>query len=129
MVPPLTDLSVARALHLNSEGPFTPAPARPRRQGSGRAAPRSLPPGAGRSASGVSLAFLEMASSTPRCEIRQLVVHIYPGGRKGADAERIAVFYGRRGRPVKKPRFIPAERAHFWARRLQARRLGTVAVV
>jgi len=70
-----------------------------------------------------------MASSTPRCEIRQLMVHIYPGGLKAADAERVTVFYGRRGRPVKKPRFIPAERAHFWARRLQARKLGTVSVV
>ncbi len=70
-----------------------------------------------------------MASSTPRCEIRQLMVHIYPGGHKAADAERLTVFYGRRGRPVKKPRFIPAERAHFWARRLQARKLGTVSVV
>lgn len=129
MVPPLTDRSVARALHLNSEGLFTPAPARPRRQGSGRAAARSLPPGAGRGVSGVSLAFLEMASSTPRCEIRQLMVHIYPSGIKAHDAERLTVFYGRRGRPVKKPRFIPAERAHFWARRLQARRLGTVSVV
>jgi hypothetical protein len=28
-----------------------------------------------------------------------------------------------------KPRFIPAERAHFWARKLQAKRLGTVAVL
>ena len=70
-----------------------------------------------------------MASSTPRCEIRQLVVHIYPDGIKAHDAERLTVFYGRRGRPVKKPRFIPAERAHFWARRLQACRLGTVSVV
>jgi hypothetical protein len=66
---------------------------------------------------------------SPRCEIRQLVVHIYPGGIKAHDAERLTVFYGRCGRPVKKPRFIPAERAHFWARRLQARRLGTVSVV
>jgi hypothetical protein len=70
-----------------------------------------------------------MASSTPCCEIRRLMVHIYPGGIKAHDAERVTVFYGRRGRPVKKPRFIPAERAHFWVRRLQARRLGTVSVV
>jgi len=60
-----------------------------------------------------------MASSTPCCEIRRLMVHIYPGGIKAHDAERVTVFYGRRGRPVKKPRFIPAERAHFWARRLR----------
>jgi hypothetical protein len=34
-------------------------------------------------------------------------------------------FYGRRGLPVKKPRFIPAPLAHQLARKLQARRLGT----
>jgi hypothetical protein len=77
----------------------------------------------------VSLASLVMASSFPRCEIRQLAVYVYPGGIKAPTAERITVFYGRRGKPVKKPRFIPAERAHFWARKLQARRLGTVAVL
>ncbi len=130
MVPPRTDLVVARDPHLNSEGQATPAPARPRRQGSGRA-PRwgvlASWGGLGR-LRGV-LAFFEMASSTPRCEIRRLMVHIYPGGIKAHDAERVTVFYGRRGRPVKKARFIPAERAHFWARRLQARRLGTVSVV
>jgi hypothetical protein len=92
-------------------------------------ATRSLLPGADRGVSGVSLACLEMASSTPCCEIRPLVGHFYPGGHKAADAERLTVFYGRRGRPVKKPRFIPAERAHFWARRLQARKLGTVSLV
>ncbi|MFN9428465.1 MAG: hypothetical protein ACK6CO_16000, partial [Cyanobacteriota bacterium] len=71
-----------------------------------------------------------MASSALlACPIRQLVLHSYPAGLKVAAAERVTVFYGRRGRPVKKPRFIPAERAHFWARRLQARRLGTVSVV
>ncbi|MBM5817699.1 MAG: hypothetical protein FJ083_14275 [Cyanobacteria bacterium K_Offshore_surface_m2_239] len=44
-------------------------------------------------------------------------------------AERVTVFYGRPGRPMKKPRFIPAERTHHWARKLQARRMGTVSVV
>jgi hypothetical protein len=72
---------------------------------------------------------LVMASFSPRCEIRQLAVFVYPGGIKAPTAERITVFCGRRGKPVKKPRFIPAERAHFWARKLQARRLGTVAVL
>jgi len=41
-----------------------------------------------------------MASSTPRCEIRQLMVHIYPDGIKAHDAERLTVFYGRRGPPL-----------------------------
>ncbi len=77
----------------------------------------------------MSLASFVMAPFFPRCEIRQLAVYVYPGGIKAHDAERHVVFYGRRGRPVKKPRFIPAERAHFWARKLQARRLGTVAVL
>jgi hypothetical protein len=54
---------------------------------------------------------------------------VYPGGIKAPDAERQVVFYGRRGRPVKKPRFIPARLAHQLARKLQARRLGTVAVL
>lgn len=39
------------------------------------------------------------------------------------------VFYGRRGRPVKKPRFIPAPLAYELARRLQARRLCTISVI
>ena len=39
-------------------------------------------------------------------EIRQLVVHTYPGGIKAAGAERVTVFYGRRGKPVQKPRFL-----------------------
>ena len=77
----------------------------------------------------VSLVSLVLASSSPSCEIRQLLVHIYPSGSKAGAAERLTVFYGRRGRPVKKPRFIPAELAHQWARKLQARRLGTVSVL
>jgi hypothetical protein len=77
----------------------------------------------------MSLASLVLASSSPSCEIRQLLVHVYPGGCKAPGAERLTVFYGRCGRPVKKPRLIPAELAHQWARKLQARRLGTVSVV
>ena len=83
----------------------------------------------GRGLTRVSLASDVMASFSPRCEIRQLAVFVYPGGIKAPDAERHTVFYGRRGRPVKKPRFIPAQLAHQLARRLQARRLGTVAVL
>ena len=60
----------------------------------------------------MSLASLVMASSSPRCEIRQLAVYVYPGGIKAHEAERHVVFYGRRGLPVKKPRFIPAQLAH-----------------
>lgn len=39
------------------------------------------------------------------------------------------VFYGRRGLPVKKPRFLPAELAHQLARKLSAKHLGTVSVL
>lgn len=71
-----------------------------------------------------------MASSAPlACPIRQLVLHSYPAGLKVAAAERVTVFYGRRGKPVKKPRFIPAELAHQLARKLAAKRLGTVSVL
>ena len=77
----------------------------------------------------MSLASLVLASSSPSCEIRQLLVHVYPSGSKAPGAERLTVFYGRRGRPVKKPRFMPSALAHQWARKLQARRLGTVSVL
>jgi hypothetical protein len=70
-----------------------------------------------------------MASSFPRCEIRQLLVHVYADGHKAPGAGRVTLLIGRQGRPVQKPRFIPAERAHFWARKLQARKVGTVSVV
>ncbi len=77
----------------------------------------------------MSLAFFVMASSSPSCEIRQLLVHVYPGGSKASGAERLTVFYGRCGRPVKKPRYMQAALAHQSARKLQARRLGTVSVL
>ena len=77
----------------------------------------------------VSLAFLVMASFSPRCEIRQLAVFVYPGGIKAADAERITVFYGRRGKPVKKLRLIPAESAYAMARHFQGQKGTTVSVI
>jgi hypothetical protein len=70
-----------------------------------------------------------MACFTLRREIRQLAVFVDPGGIKAPDAERITDFYGRRGRPVKKPRSIPAQLAHQLASKLQAKWLGTVAVL
>ena len=42
-----------------------------------------------------------MASPSPRCEIRQLVVHVYSGGIKAHDAERLTVFYGRWEKPLR----------------------------
>jgi hypothetical protein len=70
-----------------------------------------------------------MACFSPRYEIRQLAGFVDPGGIKAHDAERITVFYGRCGRPVKKPRLIPAQLTHQLTRKLQAKRFGTVAVM
>jgi hypothetical protein len=81
-----------------------------RREGEQHRCPGCLAP-VGRYSRGltrVSLASLVMASSFPCCEIRQLLVHVYPGGSKAPGAERITVFYGRRGCLVNKPRFMPA---------------------
>ncbi len=75
-------------------------------------------------------AFPSMAiASYPRCEIRQLVVHFYPDGIKAYGHERQTLPHGRRGKPIKKMRFMPAERAHFWARKLQGRPGTTVSVI
>jgi hypothetical protein len=101
----------------------------PGKDQAGRHGVASLPGRCSRGLTRAFLASLVMASSSPRCEIRQLAVFVYPGGIKAPDAERHTVFYGRRGRPVKKPRFIPAQLAHQLARKLQAKRLGTVAVL
>ena len=42
-----------------------------------------------------------MASPSPRCEIRQLVVLVYPGGIQAHDAQRLTVFYGRWEKPLR----------------------------
>jgi hypothetical protein len=68
------------------------------------------------------------ATARARCEIRQLLVHTYPGGHKAADVERVTIFYGRRGRLGKKSRRIPAKLIYFWACKLQARKVGTASV-
>ena len=75
-------------------------------------------------------AFPSMAiPSAPRCEIRRLVMHVYPDGIKAYGHERLTVPVGRRGKPIQKMRFMPAERAHFWARKLQGRPGTTVSVL
>ncbi len=48
----------------------------------------------------MSLASSEMASSFPRCEIRQLLVHVYADGHKAPGAGRVTLFIGRQGHPV-----------------------------
>ena len=46
--------------------------------------------------------------TAPCCEIRFLVLHTYPDGIKAYGHERITTPIGRRGKPVKKLRLIPA---------------------
>ena len=67
--------------------------------------------------------------SGPCCQIRALVIHVYPDGIKEYGHERHTVPLGRRGKPVKKVRFIPAEKAHALARKLQGRFGTTVSVL
>ncbi|NBW62891.1 MAG: hypothetical protein EBR33_06895 [Synechococcaceae bacterium WB4_1_0192] len=67
--------------------------------------------------------------TAPCCEIRTLVLHTYPDGIKAFGHERITTPMGRRGKPVKKLRLIPAERAYAWARKLQGTPGTTVSVL
>jgi hypothetical protein len=78
-----------------------------------------------------------MASpSAPSCEIRRVIVHFYPV-TEGCDAVGIKggahpceqQFFGRRGKPVKKIRLVPAEKAFAIARKLQGTRGCTVSVI
>ena len=75
-------------------------------------------------------AFPSMARPTaPCCEIRFLVLHTYPDGIKAYGHERITTPIGRRGKPVKKLRLIPAEDAHAMARHFQGTKGTTVSVI
>jgi hypothetical protein len=65
----------------------------------------------------------------PRCEIRALVMHVYPDGIKAYPHERLTVYVGRRGKPVRKLRYMPMARAHELARKLQGRFGTTVSVI
>jgi hypothetical protein len=65
----------------------------------------------------------------PVCEIRLLTVHRYePGIRKSGSATCAVEHFGRRGKPVKKMRLIPAEKAFAFARKLQGTPGCTVSV-
>ena len=68
-------------------------------------------------------------SKAPRCEIRCLVMHIYSDGIKAYGHERITQPIGRRGKPIKKLRYLPMARAHALARKLQGRSGTTVSVI
>ncbi|WP_457767424.1 hypothetical protein [Cyanobium sp. ULC082] len=77
-----------------------------------------------------SLAVYPMAAqSGPSSPIRCVVVHFYPGGLKGSAHPCELQFFGKRGKPVKKMRFIPAEKAHAIARKLQGTKGCTVSVI
>ncbi|WP_323207026.1 hypothetical protein [Synechococcus sp. BA-132 BA5] len=65
----------------------------------------------------------------PVCEVRLLVVHRYqPGVQKLGTTSCEVEFLGRRGKPVKKMRLIPAEKAFAFARKLQGTPGCTVSV-
>ena len=68
-------------------------------------------------------------SQGPVCEVRLLVVHRYqPGVRKLGTTHCEVEFFGRSGKPVKKMRLIPAEKAFAFARKLQGAPGCTVSV-
>jgi hypothetical protein len=65
----------------------------------------------------------------PVCEVRLLVVHRYPPGVQKLGSTPCEVeFFGRRGKPVKKMRLIPAHKAFAFARKLQGTPGCTVSV-
>jgi len=67
--------------------------------------------------------------TAPCCEIRTLVLHTYPDGIKAYGHERTTTAVGRRGKPVKKLRLIPAELAYAMARHFQGLKGTTVSVI
>jgi hypothetical protein len=69
------------------------------------------------------------ASSAPSCEIRRVVVHFYPEGIKGGAHPCQQQFFGRRGKLVKKMRFVPAEKAFSIAKAMQGTKGCTVSVI
>ena len=69
------------------------------------------------------------APQGPVCNIRLLIVHRYaPGIKKSCAVHCTVEHFGRRGKPVKKMRLIPAEKAFAFARKFQSLPGGTVSV-
>ena len=77
----------------------------------------------------VFLTIHPMASASLSCPIRQVLVPVYTGSSKAANEPRITLYVGRRGRPVKKPRFLPLRTAQAVARQMQAGHVGTISVL
>ncbi len=69
------------------------------------------------------------SQQAPACEIRRVIVHFYPDGLKGGAHPFEQQFFGKRGKPVKKMRFVPAEMAFAIAQKLQGTRGCTVSVI
>lgn len=57
------------------------------------------------------------------------ITRLEEGSSKAASSPRITVFFGSRGRPVQKPRFLPLRKAKAIARKLANRHVGTVSVL
>ena len=77
-----------------------------------------------------SLASTTMAAPQgPGCKLRLLTIHRYePGISKGGHNPCAIEHLGRRGKPVRKQRFIPAEKAFAFARKLQGQPQGPLEV-
>ena len=50
---------------------------------------------------------LRTISTVPCCEIRALVMHLYPDGIKVYGHDRLTVYVGRSGKPVRRLRKYP----------------------
>jgi hypothetical protein len=57
--------------------------------------------------------------SSLRCEIRAVVLHLWPDEIKVHPHVRVTIPVGRRGQPVQKLRYMPLAQAHKVARKLQ----------
>jgi hypothetical protein len=69
------------------------------------------------------------APQGPCCAIRFVVEHHYPEGPKGGGSPCEVRYFGRRGKPVKKMRLVPAARAFEIARKLQGAKGSTISVI
>ncbi len=67
--------------------------------------------------------------SSLRCEIRAVVLHLWPDEIKVHPHVRVTIPVGRRGQPVQKLRYMPLAQAHKVARKLQGTRGATVSVI
>ncbi len=67
--------------------------------------------------------------SSLRCEIRAVVLHLWPDEIKVHPHVRVTIPVGRRGQPVQKLRYMPLAQAHKVARKLQGTPGATVSVI